>query len=145
MIIWGSRSREKEISSGQFYCPNCDTLRPYKFKRVGKYFTLYFIPLFETQKLGEYVECQYCHQTFEPKVLNYKPPSQAERLLVALRVELESGLPLHMARQKLTDLGVDAETAYDLNDSLAVSATESFQFGPAKLCFLKVLLLQNDI
>jgi hypothetical protein len=88
MIIWGSRGREKEMSSGQFYCPKCATLRPYKFKRVGKYFTLYFIPLFETKKLGEYVECQHCHQTFNPEVLNLNPTPQAEQPLPVLKAEL---------------------------------------------------------
>lgn len=114
MIILGLRDREKEISSGQFNCPKCATLRPYKLIRVVNYFTLYFIPLFKTKKGREYVECQYCHQTFKPEVLDYKPPSQAERLVVTMRAELESGMPLHMIRQKLTDMGFDAVAALQI-------------------------------
>jgi transcription elongation factor Elf1 len=77
MIIWGSRGREKVISSGQFYCPKCNIMRPYKLKSVGRYFTLYFIPLFQTKKMGEYVECQFCHQAFKSEILDYRPHVQA--------------------------------------------------------------------
>jgi transcription elongation factor Elf1 len=77
MIIWGSRGREKVLSSGQFYCPKCNTMRPYKLKSVGRYFTLYFIPLFQTKKVGEYVECQFCHQAFKSEILDYRLPVQA--------------------------------------------------------------------
>ena len=42
MLIWGSKGKEKELSQGQFFCPKCNVLRPYKQKRVSKMFTLYF-------------------------------------------------------------------------------------------------------
>lgn len=114
MIIWGSKGREIELSSGQFYCPKCDTTRPYKHKRLAKYFTIYFIPLFQIENLGEYIECQVCHQTFKPEVLDYKPPSPAERLLVALRAELESGTPMQIAQRKLINMGMDEDAAKKL-------------------------------
>ena len=41
----------------------------YELKEVGKYFTLYFIPIVKTKDLGGYVECQTCLQTFYPEVL----------------------------------------------------------------------------
>jgi hypothetical protein len=103
MIIWGSKVREKEIAAGQFNCPNCRTTRAYKHKRVDKYFSLYFIPLFKTQDLGEYVECQVCLQKYKPEVLSYKEPSPAARMMETVKAELDSGLPMHMARQKLID------------------------------------------
>jgi hypothetical protein len=119
MIIWGSRNREIELSSGQFHCPKCDTTRQYKRKRVARYFTLYFIPLFQIENLGEFVQCQFCHQTYKPEVLNYKPPSPAERLLLAVRSELETGIPIHMVRQKLVANGTDQETANKITDLAA--------------------------
>jgi transcription elongation factor Elf1 len=103
MIIFGTRVREKAIASGQFTCPNCRTGRPYSHKRVMKYFALYFIPIFKTSDLGEYIECQVCHQKYNPEVLTYKEPSPAARAMAAVKAELDSGLPLHMARQKLID------------------------------------------
>lgn len=114
MIIWGSRGREIELSSGQFHCPKCDTTRQYKHKRVAKYFTLYFIPLFQTENLGEIVECQFCHQTYKPEVLSYEPPSPADKILLAVRSELETGVPLHMVQQKLIAYGASQETANEI-------------------------------
>jgi len=64
IVILGIRDRQVELSSGQFYCPKCDTTRQYKHKRAARYFTLFFIPLFQIETLGEFVECQSCRQTF---------------------------------------------------------------------------------
>ena len=116
MIIWGTRGRELELSSGQFHCPKCDALRQYKHKRVAQYFTLFFIPLFQIKSLGEFVECQSCHQSYKPEILNYKPPSPAERLLFTVRKELETGTPIHMVQQKLIANGADQESAKKLTD-----------------------------
>jgi hypothetical protein len=46
MIIYGYRNREIETGARDFYCPKCETQRPYKFKKIERYFTLFFIPLF---------------------------------------------------------------------------------------------------
>lgn len=119
MIIWGSKGRTKEVSRGQFYCPRCATLRPYVRRRVSKYFTLYFIPLFPTSTLGEYVECGACFTTFKPEVLEYAPNAwespqrdpEVERALVRLSNALESGVPVQAAIQSLKDSGVDEKAA----------------------------------
>ena len=76
IIILGSKVRVIERSSGEFYCPNCNTRRPYKVKRYVKYFTLFFIPLFQIKNLGEQVECQKCLMSFRPKVLKHAPKTQ---------------------------------------------------------------------
>ncbi|HXG11464.1 MAG TPA: zinc-ribbon domain-containing protein [Gemmataceae bacterium] len=124
MIIWGSCGKEVELSHGEFYCPDCDDKRLYVHKRLAKYFTLYFIPLFQTDNLGEYVECKTCHQQFKPEVLTYTPPSKGERLIMALRAELDSGLPIHMVIQKLISHGVEEDTA---KKTAIVAAGENIQ------------------
>ena len=140
MIIWGTRGRQIEISSGQFHCPKCDTTRPYKRKRVAQYFTLFFIPLFQIKNLGEFIECQFCHQSYKPEVLSYKPPSPAERLLVTVRKELETGTPIHMVQQKLIANGVDQESAKKLTDlatggvQVTCSKCGFTYLGTIKLC-----------
>lgn len=111
MIIWGSRGKESEVARGQFHCPQCDTPVPYVHKKVARYFTLYFIPLFKTEDLGEYVECGGCRGTFKPAVLQYEPPSAVERAIYAVRAELESGTPVQMAQAKLVNQGLDEATA----------------------------------
>jgi predicted RNA-binding Zn-ribbon protein involved in translation (DUF1610 family) len=111
VIIFGSRGRETELGSGTFYCPHCGTTRPYKRKRLANYFTLYFIPLFQVQNLGEFVQCQVCKQTYKSDVLNLRPPTAAERFAAAARADLDSGTPVHMAERKLINSGVDEATA----------------------------------
>jgi hypothetical protein len=69
MIVYGHRNREIQVASGQFHCPKCDAQRPYVHKRIARYFTLFFIPLFRLRTLGEYVECQVCRRAFKPIVL----------------------------------------------------------------------------
>ena len=114
MIIWGSKGCETEQEVGRFHCPQCDCEQPYKKVRVASFFTLYFIPLFETQHHGDYVQCQRCNGQFKPEVLNYKPPSQIERLLCSIRADLESGTPIPMVHTKLRNAGVEDDFAEKL-------------------------------
>jgi hypothetical protein len=80
MIIFGWKAREKVIASGEFHCPMCHCLQPYQHLRVSQYFTLYFIPVFPMEKLGEYVKCQHCQGAFKPEVLGLPalPSAQGE-------------------------------------------------------------------
>lgn len=104
MLIWGSKGKEKEISQGQFFCPKCGDLRPYKHKRVSKYFTLYFIPLFETKNLGEVVECQICSSGFDPKIL--EPDNQTLfKIVAASRYEMLHGKSPAEVKAKLMEIG----------------------------------------
>jgi hypothetical protein len=111
MIIWGTRGREKEIGTGTFYCPRCDTQKPYTKKKVSKYFTLFFIPLFEINKLGEYLQCSECNTTYKPEVLNIKPLTPEQRGILAVKRDLASGTPFQMAEKKLINAGMEAATA----------------------------------
>jgi zinc-ribbon family len=69
MIIYGYRSREIVQGTGNFYCPKCETQRPYKHKKIVRYFTLFFLPLFPLGTLSEYVECGVCGRTYKPEIL----------------------------------------------------------------------------
>ena len=72
MIIWGYRPIEKELASGHFLCPNCNVIRPYKHKRLYKYYTLFFLPLIPIKKLADYIECQGCFRFLKPEILELK-------------------------------------------------------------------------
>ncbi len=111
MLIWSSTGKEIVQDRGDFYCPRCESTEDYKEVRVARYFTLYFIPLFETSTVGEYVECLHCGQKYNVEVLNYEPPSKGDRVLASIRKDLESGTPIQMARTKLTNSGVSEEAA----------------------------------
>ena len=115
MIIWGSKGKEKTMAKGQFLCPRCRCLRPYEHKKVSKYFTLYFIPLFETKNLGEYIECQVCGSTWKPEVLEQgrsvegelRNQQQATEAVKLVSRQLESGIPLQRIASSLETSGLD--------------------------------------
>lgn len=135
MIIWGSTGREIEKQSGQFHCPQCDSEENYKQLRVATYFTLYFIPLFETAHHGDYVQCRRCKGQFNPAVLEYKPPSPAERMLHSIRIDLENGTPVEMARTKLLNAGVEQDVA---NKLVEVAAGEKqTRCGTCNITFIE--------
>jgi hypothetical protein len=67
-ITWGSRAKHETVERGRFYCPQCRASVEYALQSVREYFTLYFVPLFQTRTLGEYVECRECGGQFQPAV-----------------------------------------------------------------------------
>jgi hypothetical protein len=126
MIIWGSKGKTKVIGRGQFFCPRCQRLRPYEHKQVGKYFTLYFIPLFQTSNLGEYIECKVCFTPFEKSVLDYDPGLQKEMqdFLVKIQEQLDSGLPVHIIYEGLIKEGASEDVA---NNVIAIATKGKFK------------------
>lgn len=122
MIIWGSKGKTKVAGRGTFFCPGCKSLQPYEHYVAGKYFTLYFIPLFKTKTLGEYVECKTCSMTFKPEVLEYgqgrgiggsnsQAPSEVDQVLSNIRARLESGIPMQYVFQALKKEGLSEREA----------------------------------
>ena len=77
MIIFGTRGVNSTIKSGDFSCPQCQEIRPYRHRKVTKFFTLYFIPLIPYGSAGEYVECGNCKGTFVTRVLENRNDSQS--------------------------------------------------------------------
>jgi hypothetical protein len=80
VIIWGSTTKNNIVEQGEFHCPRCRRHSGYLHRSVQRYFTLYFIPLFPTGTLAEYVECQRCGATFDPAVRDLSA-TQIESLL----------------------------------------------------------------
>lgn len=81
MIIFGTRGVKSTSDNGTFNCPQCETNRDYRLRKVTKFFTLFFIPLIPLGKKGEYVECSSCKGTFIPNVLNYKSNTSSDKIL----------------------------------------------------------------
>jgi zinc-ribbon family len=114
----GSRGREVDVGSGQFYCPSCGIERPYKHKRIGRYFTLYFIPVFQIEKLGEYVECQACHKVYPVEVLKRKAPANPLRILTDVEKDLQSGMAVQKVQAKLMNTGLRPDMAQKIIDTV---------------------------
>ncbi|MBN1313546.1 MAG: zinc-ribbon domain-containing protein [Anaerolineae bacterium] len=116
MIIFGTRVRHKNIGDGEFFCPKCQASRRYAHKRAVRSFTLYFIPIFPIQQLGEFIECQTCGTTFEPSVryVRGKPaPMHREikqdlgKVMNSIKSRLDGGYPIEYMVRDLTAAGLD--------------------------------------
>ena len=128
MIIWGSKGKTKVTGRGQFYCPRCQVLRQYEHHQVGKYFTLYFIPLFQTKNLGEYIECKTCFTPFETAVLDYDHQHQTklQKGIESISEDLNAGMPVNFIYQNMKDEGLEEDVA----NNIIAMATE----GKLKIC-----------
>ena len=116
IVIFGTRGREVEVGTGTFNCPRCQAERGYVRKRAGTYFTLFFIPIFRVKDHGELIECQTCHQKYQVSVLDQRgaPSSvipEMDRLRASILRDLQAGMPLQMARQKLVNEGIHENSA----------------------------------
>ena len=78
MIIWGSKTRFIPVSQGSFSCPACASSQPFTMMAAKRYFTLYFIPLFPTSTLGNFVRCNACSGEFHSDILSMTPEKLAE-------------------------------------------------------------------
>ena len=112
MIIFGTRGIRMKGGSGTFYCPQCAGTRQYTQRKVRRFFTLYFIPIIPLDSMGEYVECNYCHGTFRPEVLQFDPRADEVRVnrqvttflkRALMSVLVADGNPSPAARQAALD------------------------------------------
>lgn len=78
MIIFGTRGVRSTINKGDFHCPQCNQIKPFRHRKVTKFFTLYFIPIIPLGKRGEYVECGECKTTYIPRILENNTSSNRE-------------------------------------------------------------------
>lgn len=70
MKIFGTQGITTTPEKGEFFCPTCNSLQSYDLKRVRRFFVLTVIPLIPLDKIGEYVECLNCKDSYNTSVLN---------------------------------------------------------------------------
>lgn len=126
MIIFGTRGITTTPEKGDFHCPSCGSSQPYGLKRVRRFFTLYFIPVIPLDKLGEYVECRTCKDTYKPVVLEYDPAANAQQLEAEYHLAIKKVM-IHMLLADGAIENSEVETTRDIYAKLTgkeVSASE---------------------
>ncbi len=135
MIIFGTKVRHKKIAEGEFFCPKCQAVTRYVHKQAVRTFTLYFIPIFPIQQLGEFVECQRCGTALDPTVrhLRSKPTTSnrssgqdLETVMRSIPSRLSGGYPVEYMIRDLTTAGLDL--------SIARGAVEGAVSSGSKVC-----------
>jgi tellurite resistance protein len=104
IFIWGSKGRTKTIGDGQFHCPDCQDHRTYAKKEVKRWFTLYFIPVFPMNTLGDFVECGACKSTYNSRVLDFDPTAARAKFEAAFSIAAKRV----MFKMALADGEIDA-------------------------------------
>ena len=126
-IIFGNKGREVIENTGQFNCPNCcsqqyitgdQKQQQYSQIKVAKYFTLFFIPIFDYETLGRYIKCQHCDSDYNEKVLEYIPPTFEQQVASFIEQELKGGTPITMVINKLKRQGLDNDQATSAVDNV---------------------------
>ena len=112
VLLLGSRGREVSAGTGEFYCPACGDMRPYKRKRIGRYFTVYFIPVFQIEKLAEWLQCEVCQKVFPIEVLQHAPPPNPQRILEEVKKDLTAGMSVQQTQIKLRNSGLRPDLMY---------------------------------
>ena len=68
-LFFGSRAVRQRLGEGEFTCPRCRTIRPYRLVRAQNHAHLYWVPLMKLGQPQDYVECGGCRAKFDPRVL----------------------------------------------------------------------------
>lgn len=117
MIIFGTRGVTLKTGSGEFHCPQCQANRPYLYRTIRRFFTLYFIPIIPLDKLGEYVECPQCKGTFRPEILQYDPEAERDQARAEFADHVKRiGILTAIADGELEDEEIEA--ILDIHDKL---------------------------
>jgi hypothetical protein len=81
LLIWGFKIRAKVMGTVAFFCPRCGGDRTGLQKTARRWFTFFWIPIIPLKEVGQFVECETCHTTFDPEVLTLPTTTQMGRTL----------------------------------------------------------------
>ncbi len=76
LLVWGFKARYKIIESGMFACPHEGVDRGFSKKEAKRWFTFFWIPILPLNALGEFVECDSCKSSYDPRVLTNPTTAQ---------------------------------------------------------------------
>jgi hypothetical protein len=99
MVIFGYRGRTSNVARGSFHCPFCGAVRGYTHQKFTRWFTLYFLPIFPLNDLGESLKCDGCGKQWDTMFITKQTAATSsvkdvERLLRRARVRAVAGVLL---------------------------------------------------
>jgi tellurite resistance protein len=88
-MILGRKLVTRTLGRGDFFCPECETRRPYSHQRVQARFAVFYVSVLPLDELGEYLECGACRGTFRTAVLDHQGERRPDRDHIRRRFEAE--------------------------------------------------------
>jgi hypothetical protein len=119
IIIYGTRNLTKNVGGGDFHCHHCYRQAGYTLIQSRQWATLYFIPVFPVGGAERVVQCEECGSLFKEAILDAAPPAAQDKELALVYREMEEGLSLEAAEDRLCELGLDPDDARDAVTDMA--------------------------
>lgn len=69
MIITGTMNLSRTLDHGNFYCPSCRAIQPYRHRSRRPFLTIYFIPTVPVGRAEAFVQCDNCKDCWDLSVL----------------------------------------------------------------------------
>ncbi len=69
MIIIGTMNLTRTLGHGNFYCPTCRAIQPYRQRSRRPFLTIYFIPTVPVGRAEQFVQCEHCKDCWDVSVL----------------------------------------------------------------------------
>lgn len=69
MLIFGTKVTKPVVASGEFLCPECNSVQSYQVVAPKKWGHLYFIPVLPLRDFGRHVECKRCGTAYHEEIL----------------------------------------------------------------------------
>ena len=104
----------KVVGSGNFLCPDCKNVQPYKKKEARKRFTLLGVGIGRGELIDTFIECASCGHTYDMEVLGYRPPTSDEVLTYRAEEDLKLGTPLSVVAEKIRRMGYSRDEAEEI-------------------------------
>lgn len=130
-IIFGTSNRKKNLGAGEFFCPHCNTQRPYTHRKAVPNISLFFVPLVPIGEGQEYIECDVCGNAFAMQVLDYRPtaatnsqqetPKSIAALMNNAEAILKAGTPAEFLIRDMNQAGIEREVAQTVVNSYNIS------------------------
>jgi hypothetical protein len=64
IIIFGTSTVPRNLARGYFFCPACQCRAPCLFRKLSRYFHLFFLPLIPLGDRGQFYQCGRCQGQF---------------------------------------------------------------------------------
>jgi hypothetical protein len=65
IIIFGTCTIPRTVDRGYFFCPVCQSREACALRTVGRYFSLFFIPVIPLGSRGMFYQCGRCQRQFD--------------------------------------------------------------------------------
>lgn len=119
ILDFPERTKDFEIGSGEFNCPNCRCKTRYRRFERAEYRRVMFVLTIRGNTLENFIVCEKCERRMKDEDLRSNLPKDTGVILSALKEKLRSGQAIQDASNALIGAGMSEEEARRLVNTAA--------------------------